>query len=314
MSRRPTGWRGWSCTDNSTAQTVAQQKAAALLLTLSNLLFLAPIAVSVYRSLLVEAAVYTYTMFFSTVGLPRSRGNSWEVWASTHCPAPQFYHACDQPGEAVLCILNYDTLQYCDFLGSGVSMWVTILCMARLKAALKYVSHLLTPPVWALGEQRPLHAACRGRDQKEGLVAALRDLLSLMMTSLLLEELLPAGKGLCWLLEDARKGRWWAGLGEAPPSCLSHGAATLGRTSPDVLLASLVLRMLWGLFCLSAAWPMGMCALVPHWANFLPQKFTCGQMSASNRYRQCRSWMRGASLPAGRAGWSVLAAPRGGQR
>ncbi|XP_070341441.1 post-GPI attachment to proteins factor 6 isoform X4 [Equus asinus] len=110
------GWRGWSCTDNSTAQTVAQQKAAALLLTLSNLLFLAPIAVSVYRSLLVEAAVYAYTMFFST-----------------------FYHACDQPGEAVLCILNYDTLQYCDFLGSGVSMWVTILCMARLKAALKYV-------------------------------------------------------------------------------------------------------------------------------------------------------------------------------
>uniref|UniRef100_A0A9L0TK95 Post-GPI attachment to proteins 6 n=1 Tax=Equus caballus TaxID=9796 RepID=A0A9L0TK95_HORSE len=147
------GWRGWSCTDNSTAQTVAQQKAAALLLTLSNLLFLAPIAVSVYRSLLVEAAVYTYTMFFSTVGLPRSRGNSWEVWASTHCPAPQFYHACDQPGEAVLCILNYDTLQYCDFLGSGVSMWVTILCMARLKAALKYVLYLLGTLVFAMSLQ-----------------------------------------------------------------------------------------------------------------------------------------------------------------
>ncbi|XP_023472514.2 post-GPI attachment to proteins factor 6 isoform X1 [Equus caballus] len=124
------GWRGWSCTDNSTAQTVAQQKAAALLLTLSNLLFLAPIAVSVYRSLLVEAAVYTYTMFFST-----------------------FYHACDQPGEAVLCILNYDTLQYCDFLGSGVSMWVTILCMARLKAALKYVLYLLGTLVFAMSLQ-----------------------------------------------------------------------------------------------------------------------------------------------------------------
>ncbi|XP_059934793.1 post-GPI attachment to proteins factor 6 isoform X4 [Mesoplodon densirostris] len=110
------GWRGWSCTDNSTAQTAAQQKAAALLLTLSNLVFLAPIAISVHRSLLVEASVYAYTMFFST-----------------------FYHACDQPGEAVLCILNYDTLQYCDFLGSGVSIWVTVLCMARLKAALKYV-------------------------------------------------------------------------------------------------------------------------------------------------------------------------------
>lgn len=63
------GWRGWSCTDNSTAQTVAQQRAAALLLTLSNLMFLAPIAISVHRSFLVEASVYFYTMFFSTVGL-----------------------------------------------------------------------------------------------------------------------------------------------------------------------------------------------------------------------------------------------------
>nr|XP_035939398.1 post-GPI attachment to proteins factor 6 isoform X2 [Halichoerus grypus] len=110
------GWRGWSCTDNSTAQTVAQQRVATLLLTLSNLMFLAPIAVSVHRSFLVEASVYAYTMFFST-----------------------FYHACDQPGEAVLCILGYDTLQYCDFLGSGVSIWVTILCMARLKAAQKHL-------------------------------------------------------------------------------------------------------------------------------------------------------------------------------
>lgn len=124
------GWRGWSCTDNSTAQTVAQQRMAVLLLTLSNLMFLAPIALSVYRCLLVEASVYAYTMFFST-----------------------FYHACDQPGEAVLCILNYDTLQYCDFLGSGVSIWVTILCMARLKAALKYVLLLLGTLVFAMSLQ-----------------------------------------------------------------------------------------------------------------------------------------------------------------
>ncbi|XP_054311206.2 post-GPI attachment to proteins factor 6 [Pongo pygmaeus] len=124
------GWRGWSCTDNSTAQTVAQQRVAALLLTLSNLMFLAPIAVSVQRFFLVEASVYAYTMFFST-----------------------FYHACDQPGEAVLCILSYDTLQYCDFLGSGAAIWVTILCMARFKTVLKYVLFLLGTLVIAMSLQ-----------------------------------------------------------------------------------------------------------------------------------------------------------------
>ncbi|XP_063082263.1 post-GPI attachment to proteins factor 6 isoform X3 [Cavia porcellus] len=122
-----TGWRGWSCTDNSTAQTVAQQRVATLLLTLSNLMFLAPIAVCVHRAFLVEASVYLYTMFIST-----------------------FYHACDQPGEAVLCILSYDTLQYCDFLGSGVSTWVTILSMARLKTVLKHVLFLLGTLVLAM--------------------------------------------------------------------------------------------------------------------------------------------------------------------
>uniref|UniRef100_A0A8B9XH92 Post-GPI attachment to proteins 6 n=1 Tax=Bos mutus grunniens TaxID=30521 RepID=A0A8B9XH92_BOSMU len=130
------GWRGWSCTDNSTAQTLAQQKVATLLLTLSNLMFLAPIAISVHRCLLVEASVYAYTMFFST-----------------------FYHACDQPGDAVLCILNYDTLQYCDFLGSGVSIWVTVLCMARLKASLKYVLFILGALIFAMSLQLDRRAA-----------------------------------------------------------------------------------------------------------------------------------------------------------
>ncbi|KAM6155384.1 post-GPI attachment to proteins factor 6 [Rhynchocyon petersi] len=124
------GWRGWSCTDDSTAQTLSQQTWATLLLTLSNLVFLAPITVSLQRAFLVEASVYTYTMFFST-----------------------FYHACDQPGKAVLCILNYDTLQYCDFLGSVVSIWVTLLCMARLKAIFKYVLFLLGTLVIAMSLQ-----------------------------------------------------------------------------------------------------------------------------------------------------------------
>ncbi|XP_064246194.1 post-GPI attachment to proteins factor 6 isoform X1 [Passer domesticus] len=114
------GWGGWSCTDDTKAQTVGTQNLATLLLTLSNLMFLPAIAVAVYRFYLVEASVYTYTMFFST-----------------------FYHACDQPGVAVMCIMDYDTLQYCDFLGSVVSIWVTILCMARLKKILKYVLFVL---------------------------------------------------------------------------------------------------------------------------------------------------------------------------
>ncbi|XP_027539724.1 post-GPI attachment to proteins factor 6 [Neopelma chrysocephalum] len=111
------GWGGWSCTDDTKAQSIGAQNLATLLLTLSNLMFLPAIAVAVHRYYLVEASVYTYTMFFST-----------------------FYHACDQPGVAVMCIMDYDTLQYCDFLGSVVSIWVTILCMARVKKILKYVS------------------------------------------------------------------------------------------------------------------------------------------------------------------------------
>lgn len=39
-----------------------------------------------------------------------------------------------------MCIMDYDALQYCDFLGSVCSIWVTILCMARIKDTFKYVS------------------------------------------------------------------------------------------------------------------------------------------------------------------------------
>ncbi|KAB5523190.1 hypothetical protein PHYPO_G00149690 [Pangasianodon hypophthalmus] len=114
-----TGWLGWSCSDGSSALSFSRQLAAVLLLTLSNLLFIPPIAVALYRGYHPEATVYLFTMFFST-----------------------FYHACDQPGVTVLCIMDYDTLQFCDFLGSVVAVWVTIVCMARLKDTLKYVFFL----------------------------------------------------------------------------------------------------------------------------------------------------------------------------
>ncbi|KAM9305434.1 post-GPI attachment to proteins factor 6 [Gastrophryne carolinensis] len=124
------GWAGWGCTDDSNAQSVAQQLTATMLLTLSNLIFLPTIIVAIYHLYFVEAAVYTYTMFFST-----------------------FYHACDQPGVTVMCIMDYDTLQFCDFFGSVVAIWVTILCMARLKKPVKYVLFMLGTLVIAMSMQ-----------------------------------------------------------------------------------------------------------------------------------------------------------------
>ncbi|KAJ8413570.1 hypothetical protein AAFF_G00080770 [Aldrovandia affinis] len=124
------GWRGWSCTDSKTAQTYGRQMMAALLLTLSNLLFIPPIVVAVYRCYIVEASVYLFTMFFST-----------------------FYHACDQPGITVMCIMDYDTLQYCDFLGSVSSIWVTILCMSRVKETFKYMLFMLGTLIIAMSMQ-----------------------------------------------------------------------------------------------------------------------------------------------------------------
>ncbi|XP_072916669.1 post-GPI attachment to proteins factor 6 [Hemitrygon akajei] len=124
------GWSGWSCTDDTHGLSYGQQLLATLLLTLSNLMFIPPIVVAVYHYYFVEAAVYLFTMIFST-----------------------FYHACDQPGIAVLCIMEYDTLQYCDFLGSVLSVWVTILCMARLKTLLKYVLFILGSLLIAMSMQ-----------------------------------------------------------------------------------------------------------------------------------------------------------------
>uniref|UniRef100_A0A3B3XC08 Uncharacterized protein n=1 Tax=Poecilia mexicana TaxID=48701 RepID=A0A3B3XC08_9TELE len=123
-------WKGWGCTDGSTAQSYARQLTATMLLTLSNLFFLPAIVVATRRSYITEAFVYLFTMFFST-----------------------FYHACDQPGAAVLCIMDYDALQYCDFLGSICSIWVTILCMARLGDTAKYTLFLLGALLIAMSMQ-----------------------------------------------------------------------------------------------------------------------------------------------------------------
>ncbi|XP_028284344.1 post-GPI attachment to proteins factor 6 [Parambassis ranga] len=124
------GWNGWGCTDDSSAQSYSRQLTATLLLTFSNLFFLPAIVVAIRRWYITEASVYLFTMFFST-----------------------FYHACDQPGVAVLCIMDYDTLQYCDFLGSVCSIWVTILCMARFRDTFKYTLFMLGALLIAMSMQ-----------------------------------------------------------------------------------------------------------------------------------------------------------------
>ncbi|MGH0173453.1 UNVERIFIED_CONTAM: hypothetical protein FKN15_065554 [Acipenser sinensis] len=124
------GWDGWGCTDNSVAYSYGFQLLSTLLLCLSNLMFVPPVAIAIRSHCLLEASVYIFTMFFST-----------------------FYHACDQPGVVVFCIMEYDVLQFCDFLGSLMSVWVTVISMARLQSIIKQTVRTIRrrrcyPPTW----------------------------------------------------------------------------------------------------------------------------------------------------------------------
>ncbi|KAM5258383.1 transmembrane protein 8B isoform 5-T8 [Hipposideros larvatus] len=128
------GWRGWGCTDSADALTYGFQLLSTLLLCLSNLMFLPPMVLAIRSRYVLEAAVYTFTMFFST-----------------------FYHACDQPGIVVFCIMDYDVLQFCDFLGSLMSVWVTVIAMARLQPVVKQVLYLLGAMLLSMALQLDRH-------------------------------------------------------------------------------------------------------------------------------------------------------------
>ncbi|XP_077330745.1 transmembrane protein 8B-like [Lithobates pipiens] len=128
------GWSGWGCTDNSQAFTYGFQLLSTLLLCLSNLMFLPPVLIALRGHYLLEASVYIFTMFFST-----------------------FYHACDQPGIVVFCIMEYDVLQFCDFLGSLMSVWVTVISMARLQPIIKQVLYLLGAMLLSMALQLDRH-------------------------------------------------------------------------------------------------------------------------------------------------------------
>uniref|UniRef100_A0A8C5LZE6 Transmembrane protein 8B n=1 Tax=Leptobrachium leishanense TaxID=445787 RepID=A0A8C5LZE6_9ANUR len=128
------GWSGWGCTDNTQAFTYGFQLLSTLLLCLSNLMFLPPVLIALRSHYLLEASVYIFTMFFST-----------------------FYHACDQPGIVVFCIMEYDVLQFCDFLGSLMSVWVTVISMARLQPIIKQILYLLGAMLLSMALQLDRH-------------------------------------------------------------------------------------------------------------------------------------------------------------
>ncbi|KAF1640096.1 UNVERIFIED_CONTAM: Transmembrane protein 8B, partial [Eudyptes robustus] len=128
------GWNGWGCTDNAEAFSYGFQLLSTLLLCLSNVMFVPPVAIAVRSHYLLEAAIYIFTMFFST-----------------------FYHACDQPGIVVFCIMEYDVLQFCDFLGSLMSVWVTVIAMARLQPMVKQVLYLLGAMLLSMALQMDRH-------------------------------------------------------------------------------------------------------------------------------------------------------------
>lgn len=124
------GWAGIGCTDGRKALTYAQQLTMTLLLTLSNIIFLPCTILAIKRKFYTEAAVYFFVAFFSS-----------------------FYHACDEPGYVVLCIMKYDTLQYSDFLGSNCAFWFTIIAIAALPHNLESLFHVVGLLLISVGVQ-----------------------------------------------------------------------------------------------------------------------------------------------------------------
>ena len=60
------GYRGYGCTDSSTSY-VSTYLSRVLFLTLSNLMFIPAVVLATYYRLYIEALIYFFNMFFSTV-------------------------------------------------------------------------------------------------------------------------------------------------------------------------------------------------------------------------------------------------------
>jgi len=70
----------------------------------------------------------------------------------------QFYHACDTNDTTHhYRTMKYDVLSFCDFLGSIMSFWVTILAMARLSRPVRSFFHMSGALCLALGVEYDRH-------------------------------------------------------------------------------------------------------------------------------------------------------------
>ncbi|KAG8178508.1 hypothetical protein JTE90_005403 [Oedothorax gibbosus] len=121
------GWKGWGCTDNKTAKTDGELMLDVLLLTLSNLLFIPAIILSAYKKYFTEAFIYFATMASSS-----------------------FYHACDAEVYS-FCLIRLGVLQFCDFYLAILSVWVTLIAMAKLPDKVQNFVHMAGAVGVALG-------------------------------------------------------------------------------------------------------------------------------------------------------------------
>lgn len=111
--------KGWSCEDNTDADTPDIVWRNFYLLIVSNV-FLAPCALfALVKRCYVESLVYTVTMLSSA-----------------------FYHACDTDS-VPFCILNLHVLQFADFYGAILTVWVTLVSVASLGERVKAFFHML---------------------------------------------------------------------------------------------------------------------------------------------------------------------------
>ncbi|XP_006564295.1 transmembrane protein 8B isoform X3 [Apis mellifera] len=123
------GYKGWGCTDATSANSESSLLITTLMLTLSNGFFIPAIYLAVKRGLYTEGLVYLATMLFSSM-----------------------YHACDQH-IMTYCIAKYEVLQYSDFFSSILAFWVTLIAMAELPIHFVSVCHMFGVFIIAFGVQ-----------------------------------------------------------------------------------------------------------------------------------------------------------------